>query len=161
MSSNVDAHKISSQLSSLPPDYNLLTTTPTVETYVHIRAVCGLSPRSRAAAIAGLPNSLRAVQIQHVPTDTIVGMGRIIGDNGLFYQIVDIGVDPAHQRKGLAKAMMKELMRWLDETGKHDGYVSLIADEGAPRLYRQFGFKETLPEGEGMYFRIKKSDGGV
>ena len=156
MSSN-PSQQTTSFSPSLPPDYHLLTTVPTVEIYTRIRAICGQPPKSQAAAIAGLPNTLHAVQIQHVPTDTVIGMGRVIGDNGLFYQIVDICVDPAHQRKGLAKAILKELMRWFDETGKHGGYVSLIADGEAPKLYRQFGFEETLPYGTGMLYRIQKS----
>lgn len=39
-------------------------------------------------------------------------MGRAVGD-GLFYQIVDIAVDPAHQRRGLGKAIMAGLMDQL------------------------------------------------
>lgn len=31
-----------------------------------------------------------------------VGMGRVIGDGGCFFQIVDIAVDPADQGQGLA-----------------------------------------------------------
>lgn len=140
----------------LPEGYTLLTTTPTLQDYSRLRLISGLTPKSEAATIAGLPNTLHSAQILHIPSDTIVGMGRIIGDNGLFYQIVDIGVDPAHQRRGLAKAVMGELMRWLEETGKDVGYVSLIADGKANQLYEQFGFKETAPRSIGMAYLIRK-----
>ena len=115
-----------------------------------------MGPKSEASALAGLPNSLYSTQIHHAPTDSVVGMGRIIGDNGFFYQIVDIAVDPAHQKKGLGKAIMAELMRWFEETGKDRGYVSLIADGEAKKLYKLFGFEETAPRSVGMAYLIRK-----
>ncbi|KAI9668297.1 MAG: hypothetical protein M1821_001117 [Bathelium mastoideum] len=148
-------------LPSLPPEYDLLTTIPSLETYLNLRVASGLSPKSEAAALAGLPNTLHAVQIEHAPTNTIVGMGRIVGDNGLFYQVVDIGVHPAHQRKGLGKAIVGELMRWVEETGKGGGHVTLLADGDAPKLYRQFGFTETLPKSVSMKYRIPVRDAGA
>ncbi|KAF2237672.1 GCN5-related N-acetyltransferase [Viridothelium virens] len=156
MSTNLASHTLPSDLPSLPADYTLLTTVPTPQTYMHLRSVTGMSPRSHAGALVGLPNSLHAAQIQHIPSAAIVGMGRIIGDNGLFYQIVDIGVEPAHQGQGLAKAIMGELMRWIEATGKDGGYVSLIADGEAKRLYKIFGFEETAPASVGMYYRVRK-----
>ena len=33
-------------------------------------------------------------------------MGRVIGDGGLFFQVVDIAVEPAHQGRGLGKAIV-------------------------------------------------------
>ena len=46
--------------------------------------------------------------------DTI-GMGRIIGDGGCFFRVVDIAVLPEHQGKGLGKRIMKALTDHLSE----------------------------------------------
>ncbi|KAL9096114.1 MAG: hypothetical protein Q9165_001637 [Trypethelium subeluteriae] len=156
MSSNPASQILPSDTTPLSADYALLTTTPTPQTYMHLRSVTGMSPRSHDGAVVGLPNSLYAVQIQHIPSSAIVGMGRIIGDDGLFYQIVDIAVDPGHQWRGLGKAIMGELMRWIEAKGKDGGYVSLMADGEAKRLYKIFGFEETAPVSVGMYYRVKK-----
>ena len=56
------------------------------------------------AAAIGLPNSLYAVQV--FDGANVVGMGRVIGDGGLFFQVVDIAVLPAYQGQGLGKQIM-------------------------------------------------------
>ena len=155
MSSSLESPKTISLLPSLPLDYTLLTTTPTIQNYARLRSAAGLTANSDDAALAGLPNSLHSAQNRHNPTDIIVGMGRIVGDGGLFYQITDMAVDPAHQRKGLGKAILAELMRWLEETKKHGGYVSLLAHAEGVNLYKHFGFTDAAPRLTGMHQILK------
>jgi len=121
---------------------------PAIATYQHLRVVAGLSAKSTAAAAKGLPNSLFAVQI--LQGDEVVGMGRIIGDGGCFFQVVDIAVLPAHQGKGLGKLIMREIMQYVETEVPPSAYVSLIADGQAQDLYAQFGFKHTAPVSVGM-----------
>lgn len=128
--------------------YHLRISTPTVETYCQLRKACGLSPMPEAAARAGLPNSIHAVQI--FCDDQPVGMGRVIGDGGCFYQIVDIAVLPEHQGQGLGKRIMAALVSYLEASAVKGAYVSLIADGRAHELYAQYGFKPTAPKSMGM-----------
>ncbi len=121
---------------------------PDAATYCHLRSVSGLSPKTAEAAARGLPNSLFAVQV--LQGDEIVGMGRIIGDGGCFYQVVDIAVLPAHQGQGLGKLIMREIMQYIEEKVPASAYVSLIADGQAQQLYAQFGFTHTAPKSVGM-----------
>lgn len=88
------------------------------------------------------------MQILH--EDTPVGMGRVIGDGGTAFQVVDIAVLPAHQGRGLGKAIMREISGFLAEAVPQSGYVSLIADGPAQDLYAQFGFVPTAPASIGM-----------
>ena len=81
---------------------------------------------------------------------TAIGMGRLIGDGGCFFQIVDIAVDPSCQGRGLGKVIMGALMAFVTEQLPESAYVSLIADVPANRLYEQFGFAETAPRSLGM-----------
>jgi GNAT superfamily N-acetyltransferase len=127
--------------------YRLSTATPSVEDFCRLRAIAGLSPRSPVAARAGLPHSVACAQV-HLGTET-VGMGRVMGD-GLSYQIVDIAVDPAHQGKGLGKAIMTSLMGQLRTIAPAEAYVSLIADGDAEHLYAKFGFAPVAPASIGM-----------
>lgn len=76
-------------------------------------------------------------------------MGRAIGD-GLFYQIVDIAVQPDHQGQGLGKAIVSNLIEELRRIAPAEAYVSLIADGEAKSLYAQYGFTPTAPASIGM-----------
>jgi ribosomal protein S18 acetylase RimI-like enzyme len=128
--------------------YSLVKDTPLPDEYIGLRVAAGLSPKTIEAAERGLPNSLFAVCIRS--GDALVGMGRIVGDGRCNFEIVDMAVHPDFQRQGLGKRIMESLMTYLRETAPKTAYVSLIADDGAPALYRQFGFEFTAPASVGM-----------
>jgi len=136
----------------LAEGYKLIPATPTSDDYRRLRIAAGLSPKSAEAAAIGLPNTLFAVIIQH--HDEVIGMGRIVGDGGLFLQIVDIAVDPAHQKLGLGKAIVSTLVDHVKTIALDGTYVSLIADGPAEHLYAQFGFTQTAPASVGMYLPL-------
>ena len=131
--------------------YDTLLATPTAETYCHLRVASGLSPKSAEAAARGLPNTLFGVQILHEGRP--VGMGRVIGDGGTAFQVVDIAVLPEHQGQGLGKRLMAEIAAWLHEHVPESGYVSLLADVPADALYAHFGFVHTAPRTVGMAWK--------
>ncbi|WP_425580442.1 GNAT family N-acetyltransferase [Streptomyces thermocarboxydovorans] len=79
-----------------------------------------------------------------------VGMGRIIGDGGCFFQIVDICVLPEHQGKGLGRAVLQALTDELERRAPARSYISLIADGDARHLYREFDFTDRAPDSIGM-----------
>lgn len=131
--------------------YSCVLETPSVETYRALRLASGLSPKTIEAALKGLPNTLFAVQILH--DEQPVGMGRIIGDGGCFFQVVDIAVLKEHQGKGLGKRIMGEILQYIEAEVPESGYVSLIADGQAQDLYAQFGFVHTAPRSVGMAYK--------
>jgi len=120
---------------------------PAVEDYLRLRIAASLAPRSIAAAEAGLPATVVGLVVRK--RGLVVGMGRVIGD-GLFYQVVDIAVDPEHQGRGLGKAIVGGLMEALKRLAPAEAYVSLIADGQANNLYAQYGFEPTAPASIGM-----------
>ena len=128
-------------------DYMVMIETPSVADYCRLREVAGLSARSEKAAEHGLPKTVAGVIVR--AGEKTVGMGRLIGD-GLFYQVVDIAVEPQHQGRGLGKAIMAALMSELKRIAPAEVYVSLIADGEANRLYAQYGFQPTAPASIGM-----------
>ena len=75
---------------TLTEAYTLRHAIPTVEDYLGLRIAAGLSPHDRAAAEAGLPNSIVSVIVEF--EGQTVAMGRVVGDGGLFFQVVDIAV---------------------------------------------------------------------
>lgn len=127
--------------------YRLHAEIPAIDDYLRLRRIAGLTPRSETAAAAGLPRSVAAMVVRH--DGRAVGMGRAVGD-GLFYQVVDIAVDPAHQGRGLGKAIVAGLMDALRRLAPAEAYVSLIADGKANELYAKYGFVPTAPASIGM-----------
>ena len=132
--------------------YDLRAETPPVEVYQHLRVATGLSPKATAAAAAGLAGTWYAVVAYH--DGHPVGMGRVIGDGGTAFQIVDMCVLPEHQKRGLGKGIMTALMAHLRQRAPHTAYVSLIADGTARHLYAQYGFAETAPASVGMALQL-------
>ena len=135
-------------MSSLPPGYTLSYETPLLADYQRLRAEAGLSSFAVEAACAGLPGTVVGIVLRS--GGAAVGMGRAIGDGGLFFQLVDIAVQPAHQGKGLGKAIVSALLEALAARLAAPAYVSLVADGGARRLYAQFGFASVAPKSIGM-----------
>ena len=74
----------------------------------------------------------------------LIGMGRIIGDNGISYAVTDIMVDKEYQGKGYGKLIMKEIDNYFSENTDEDCYIILIANLPADNLYSKFSF-EYLP----------------
>jgi ribosomal protein S18 acetylase RimI-like enzyme len=134
---------------ALPSGYELLDEVPAVDEYRRLREMAGLSPKSEAAAAKGLPNSWAAALIRGAD-GTAVGMGRVIGDGGCFFQVVDIAVAPDHQGRGIGGAILARLLERLRADGPEGAYVSLFADPPGRELYRRHGFRETAPDQLGM-----------
>lgn len=134
-------------------EYELVQRTPTIEEYRALRRLSGLSEKSLDAAARGLPGTLFAAVIE--ADGKAIGMGRVVGDGGTAYQLVDIAVLPEHQGRGLGKRIVGVLVEWLHAHAPPSAYVSLIADGPAKDLYAQFGFKPTAPASIGMAFKIQ------
>ncbi|MGY5805690.1 GNAT family N-acetyltransferase [Rhizobium hainanense] len=134
------------------PEYCTVSRSPTVEEYLHLRAVAGLSAFSEGAARVGLNGTIYSVVITY--ESLAIGMGRLIGDGGCFFQVVDIAVHPEHQGRGLGRAIMEAIMTYVSQELPPSAYVSLIADVPANKLYEKFGFVETAPRSLGMAYRV-------
>jgi ribosomal protein S18 acetylase RimI-like enzyme len=126
---------------------------PGPEEYLALRAAAGLSPRDVDGARIAMDNSIFAVTLRD-SSQQLIGMGRVIGDGGCFYQIVDIAVRPDYQGHGYGKRIMTELMDYLSTHGQKGAFVSLIADIPADSLYKKFGFEYTAPNSVGMYKKL-------
>jgi len=125
---------------------------PEVEDYCRLRTVAGMSPKTAEAARKGLPNTLYGVSLRH--DGEVIGMGRIIGDGGCFYTVVDIAVAPPWQGQGLGKRIMNALDAWLRTHAEPSAYVTLVADGDARHLYSKYGFVETAPASVNMEYIV-------
>jgi GNAT superfamily N-acetyltransferase len=123
---------------------------PTVDDYCRLRALAGMSPRTRQAARRGLPNTLYGVSL--LRDADVIGMGRIIGDGGCFYTVADIAVAPAYQGKGHGRRIMDALDAWLRRNAEPSAVVALVADGDAKHLYAKYGFVESAPGAVNMEY---------
>lgn len=133
--------------------YRIVEKVPSVEDYNRVRVGAGLSKKAPAAAEVGLANTVFGVCVEK--DGSVVGIGRIVGDGGLFFEVVDIAVLPGHQGKGLGAKVMDALMAYLRENSAPGAFVSLIADAGVSGFYERYGFRVRPPESPGMSFVIR------
>src|SRR5690625_4567134 len=127
--------------------YTLTEKIPLVDDFLRLRKVSGLTPRPRAAAEKALPNSLYGVYVK--TGEQIVGMGRVVGDGALNFEIVDVAVDPDHQGEGLGRGIIEKIMNYLENHATKGSMNSLIA--GVHGFYAKFGLKYMGTESEVMY----------
>jgi GNAT superfamily N-acetyltransferase len=132
----------------LPEGYQLREGPPAVEDYLALRQRAGLSPRRAEQAAAALPGSWYAVHV--VAGAAAVGMGRLIGDGGWYFHVVDMAVLPEHQRRGLGDAILAALLARIRAVAPPGAYVNLLADPPGRKLYARHGFVETAPGSVGM-----------
>jgi GNAT superfamily N-acetyltransferase len=134
--------------------YQIEEQAPALEDYLRLRLAAGLSGKTVEQARAGLPNTWFGVTLLH--EGRAIGMGRIIGDGGTAFQIVDIALEPEHHGKGLGKAIMSALIDHLRANAPEGAYVSLIADGDARHLYAKYGFNPVMPASIGMAMTLAR-----
>lgn len=152
-----------------PPDYTLHKSTPPVQAYINLRTSAGLSPvtRPQASAVAGgtwygvyitcpspsrlTPDPAEGEGDTHPQAQgEVVAMGRIISDGGWYFHIVDMAVSPAHQRRGLGRCVLGNLLERIRECAPEGRpVVNLFADPPGRRLYEGFGFLGVTGVGKG------------
>lgn len=147
---------MTSSHSELPSGYTFHAGYPSVAAYRNLRASSGLSPVTESMAQGAVTGSWHGCYISHDATSQPVAMGRIIGDGGWYFHIVDMATLPEHQRKGLGGVVMRHLLAHIKENSPKDGkaFVNLFADPPGRRLYEKTGFVEGASVGEvGMVLR--------
>jgi GNAT superfamily N-acetyltransferase len=140
--------------STLPDTYELISTAPAVSDHLMLRERAGLSRMGSRQAEAGLRGGWTACHVVHEPSGETVAMGRVIGDGGCFFQVVDMAVLPQHRRRGLGDAVLAYLLDRIRVEAPPGAYVSLLADPPGRRLYAKHGFRETAPSSIGMALRL-------
>lgn len=130
--------------------YRLVPIAPSVSEYVRLRRESGLTPRSTEQARLAIEGGWAACHLVHEATAQAVAMGRLIGDGGWSFQVVDLAVLPAHQRRGLGGQVLSWLLDQIRERAPSGAFVSLMADPPGRALYSRHGFTEDPAGSIGM-----------
>lgn len=132
----------------LPAGHALRHEAPASAEYVRLRRIAGLSPRTAEQAAGALANSWAWTVIRTEAGD-LAAMGRVIGDGTWYFHLADVATDPVHQRRGLGRAVMQDLIARIDAAAPPQPYITLLADPPGQRLYRSLGFVDSAPS-QGM-----------
>ncbi|MCZ0069956.1 GNAT family N-acetyltransferase [Bacillus sonorensis] len=117
---------------------------PTPHEYLELRKAAGLRAIHEDAAKTALNRSIFSTVVRGEQSE-LIGMGRIIGDGGCFFQIVDIAVKPAGQNEELKKMIMNEITDYLRRHAPAGAEVIIMADVPSIGLYQTYGFDYTYP----------------
>jgi ribosomal protein S18 acetylase RimI-like enzyme len=143
-----DAPETSVPAPDLPAGYRLHHGPPTTEEYVRLRRVSGLSPRTPQQAAGALANSWAWTVVRDA-SGGLAAMGRVLGDGTWYFHLADVATDPAHQRRGLGRAVMEDLIARIDAAAPPHPYITLLADPPGRPLYDSLGFVDSAPS-QGM-----------
>ena len=119
---------------------------PSPQEFCDLRVAAGLSAKSLKAASIALPNSLYGVCIRE--NNTLIAMGRVVGDGACNFEVVDVAVNPSYQGQGLGRIVMEHIDAYLASVALEGSYVSMIADE--PIFYEKLGYRLVAPKSQGM-----------
>jgi GNAT superfamily N-acetyltransferase len=122
---------------------------PTISEYKKLRESAGWWDVDEAAVETALGNTLFSVVV--VEKGRLVGLGRIVGDGGLYFYIQDLIIHPEVQKKGFGKHVMGALMTFIRTKARSGAFVGLMAAKGLEKYYESFGFKARDKDAPGMY----------
>lgn len=127
------------------------------EDYCRLRESVEWRNFSREQTERALGNSVCAVTA--VLNGRAVGMSRLVGD-GMYFVIVDVVVEPAYQRQGIGREMIRRLVEFVERETPVGGRssVQLIAVKGKEEFYEKLGFRGIPNEdcGAGMRMVVYK-----
>ena len=108
-------------------DYELLDSAPDLETYLELRRISGLTPRTAEQGAPALTNSWAWVTVRHRASGDVVAMGRVIGDGGWYFMVADMATSPEHQRQGLGRAILTRLLARIEHDAPPGAYPRQVA----------------------------------
>ncbi|WRS27837.1 GNAT family N-acetyltransferase [Oscillospiraceae bacterium MB08-C2-2] len=74
--------------------------------------------------------------------DELIGMARVLGDDVICFYIGNVMVSPHRQGEGIGKAIMDEIIAYVDAHAVPGAIASLLAIRGKEDFYLPFGFKK-------------------
>ncbi|MFP3125360.1 GNAT family N-acetyltransferase [Ectobacillus funiculus] len=135
--------------------YEILRKTPTLDEYKYLCSVAGLDNEINFnVAEISLKNSIFAVTVKS--RDTVVGMGRIVGDGAIYFYIQDVIVHPGYRRLGMGKDIMNTLVEYLKENAPNKASVGVFIAKGKENFYEKYNFKDATPHTKGIFTVIKR-----
>ncbi|MEM9604033.1 MAG: GNAT family N-acetyltransferase [Pseudomonadota bacterium] len=130
--------------------FTLRRDTPDAAEFAALRAAVGWGRVETAVAQRALDCGLCCVTVRE--GETLVGVGRVVGDGALYFYIQDLAVAPAYQGLGIGAEILQEIERFLRTDAPAGATVGLLAARGKEAFYARAGYVERTgePLGKGM-----------
>lgn len=106
-----------------------------------------------AQAAGGLCASLASVLARDAD-GTLVGMGRVVGDGGVYLYLQDVIVLDRWRNNGIGTRITEALLDHVRELGGPGTFVGLMAANGAGPFYERFGFQPRGEDRPGMWLTL-------
>ncbi len=122
----------------LPDEFTLKNTAPPLGDFLQLRSKVGWGELDANMAKKSLNNSLFHVTIWF--GEQLIGMGRVVGDDAMFFYIQDIIVVPDYQGCGIGSALMAAIEAYLLKSAKKGATIALLAAQGKESFYAHYGY---------------------
>ena len=122
---------------------------PTVEEYQTLRRTTNWISVSNEQVAIALSHTLFGACAFH--ENQLVGMGRVVGDKGLYFYVQDVIVLPEFKSRGIGYKIMEVLEKYLEERAEGPVFVGLMAAKDVKRFYEKFGYQERADNAPGMF----------
>lgn len=121
--------------------YDVIDRMPTLDEFTAVTGAVGWQHAYDVDALpVSLARSLHGVVAVH--EGEVVGVGRVIGDGAIYFYLHDIAVLPEHQGRGVGRAIVTALERWIATQAGPRSFVGLFAAGDSMRLYATFGYRQ-------------------
>ncbi len=127
--------------------------TPTPAEYAAIRAHVGSAAVDPDTVGRGLAASLASV-VARDGDGRLVGMGRVVGDGGIYLYLQDVIVYAHWRERGLGSQITEALLDRVRRLGGPGSFVGLMAAAGAAPFYERFGFEPRPDDRPGMWLTL-------
>jgi GNAT superfamily N-acetyltransferase len=127
--------------------------TPSPEEYAAFRAHVRWPAVDPVQAARGLRASLASVIARDVD-GAVVGMGRVVGDGGVYLYLQDVIVLEDWRGRGIGTRLTEALLDHVRELGGPGTFVGLMAAGGIAPFYERFGFQARAEDRPGMWLTL-------
>jgi GNAT superfamily N-acetyltransferase len=120
--------------------FRIVERKPTVAEYQQVQGSLGGVAESPEMVANIISTSVVGVVAEDAVSGEVMGHAFLLTDHAGFYYVKNVMVRADRQGRGVGTALMKTLMRWLEENVTSPSLVGLFAREGLEPFYQQFGF---------------------
>ncbi len=118
--------------------FKIVKKAPTAKQWMSLRESVGWATFDEAIAEKSLKLTLYCVCA--IDKGELVGMARVLGDGVISFYVGNVIVRNDRQGEGIGKAIMDEIMLYLDSHAATGAIASLLAMPGKEEFYTHFGF---------------------
>lgn len=136
-------------------DIQLMENVLKPEDFISLRVAAGFIETPLQQAENALRNGLFSVVA--ICDETVIGMGRLVGDGIMYWYIQDVVVLPEYQGNGIGKAIIKMLINYAENNSLPEtkATIGLMAAKDKESFYEKLGFSSRPNNSSGAGMTMK------